>query len=156
MDLDISALPLLQRQSIRDLKRNHDALRREVSALVALNAALVQDLRVERQEALEILRKRDASRKDSDPKFPIGDQALHSAKTYGEALHQVQCDIEALETTIETFQTKVAALHLTRESLEDANVRSRLLYYFDQLFVTRHADLRREQLACSVTGHAAF
>ncbi|VDC01391.1 unnamed protein product [Peniophora sp. CBMAI 1063] len=131
MDLDLSALTLPQRQSIRDLKRDHDALLHEVSKLLASNAALVKDLRVEREETLDLLRQRwternDAQREDPGVAFPISDQTIQSATDYDGRLHDVQRDIISLGTSIKELQNKVSTLRTTQESLEDEAIASGL------------------------------
>ena len=45
MASELSLLPLTLRYSVRDLKRNHDALLREVAAMALMNSALLDDLR---------------------------------------------------------------------------------------------------------------
>ena len=45
---------------------------------------------------------------------------------YDKELHEVQNEIKDLETSLETLQNKVSALHITRETLEIATLQSRM------------------------------
>lgn len=48
------------------------------------------------------------------------------------------------------------AVHLANRTRAAVRTRHGVLYYFDQLFVTRHSQLRDERLVSSVTGHEAL